>query len=128
MSRDDYRRFLVGIIRSKPKDAALDNPLCELVFTREGEGRVSPVGLQLGHSFQSSAGGTTRASSPRQTTSSRSYGHDSENSANLQADQSTVLPSYPKMTWSLKGATIDENLVDTVKTLEGLHFHCPMGQ
>ena len=48
MSRDEYRRFLVGVICSKPKDATLDNPLCELSFTRDGRQVSFPNKLAAG--------------------------------------------------------------------------------
>jgi hypothetical protein len=48
MSRDEYRRFLVDIIRAKPKDAAFNNPLCELVFTRDGRQASFPNKLAAG--------------------------------------------------------------------------------
>jgi hypothetical protein len=48
MSRDEYRRFLVDVIRAKPKDAAFSNPLCELVFTRDGRQVSFPSKLAAG--------------------------------------------------------------------------------
>ena len=48
MSRDEYRRFLVDVIRAKPEDAVFNNPLCELVFTRDGRQVSFPSKLAAG--------------------------------------------------------------------------------
>lgn len=36
MTRDEVVKMLAGIIRSKPEDARMDNPLCELKMSKAG--------------------------------------------------------------------------------------------
>ena len=41
-SRDQFRQFLINIVRAKPEEASLQNPLCEIAMTKEGPAPVFP--------------------------------------------------------------------------------------
>jgi hypothetical protein len=41
-SRADIIAYLVAVIEAKPKEASLDNPLCEVVMTQAGPRAIFP--------------------------------------------------------------------------------------
>jgi Terminase small subunit len=46
LSREQLVKFLVGVIRAKPSEASLENPHCEIAFSRSGKEAVFPNKLQ----------------------------------------------------------------------------------
>jgi terminase small subunit-like protein len=48
LSRDEYRKSLEEILRAKPSEESLDNPLCDAVFSQGTRAAVFPSKLQTG--------------------------------------------------------------------------------
>src|SRR5262245_51705297 len=46
LSREQLVKFLVDVIRAKPSEASLENPHCEIAFSRSGKEAVFPSKLQ----------------------------------------------------------------------------------
>jgi hypothetical protein len=40
--RDQFRQFLISVIQAKPKQASMQNPLCEIAMTKKGPAPVFP--------------------------------------------------------------------------------------
>jgi hypothetical protein len=48
MERDEYIKMLVDTVRAHPGEASLDNPLCDVVFTRKGREATFPTKAAIG--------------------------------------------------------------------------------